>query len=127
MQSDLCGLTDKLAATKATLEKAEKARDDLTAQVKTLEVKLEEAEKQISQAKRERGIAETKLRDIEQENEALYKNEEKIKVLISEKEGLRTQNNILSKEMDYLEQKNKQVLYDISKVESELRCLSREK
>jgi len=48
-------------------------------------------------------------------------------VLISEKESLRTKNSILHKEMDYLEGKNKQILCDLSKVESELRCTTRDK
>jgi hypothetical protein len=48
-------------------------------------------------------------------------------VLIAERESLRTKNSIMHKEMDYLEGKNKQILCDLSKVESELRCTSREK
>lgn len=77
----------------------------------------------MNKERREKGLLERQLEDLREENDQLYRNEERTKRLITETESLKSKNNIMVKEVLYGDQKLSDLHTSMSRLENENRML----
>ena len=86
-----------------------------------------ELQSNLQQSSRDKQLLEKQLIDIKEENEQLYRNEERVKRLVSDLEAQKTQTHVIFKENQYNESKVKKCLGELDHLESEIRILKRDK